>query len=201
MKKTFIIIFTIFVLFFLFIGLTSLQEKECLEGQVSVEESRENIMKFINEDILMGRATASLLNLIEENGVYKITVELEGEEIDAYVSLDNKLFFPEAFDMVNLPEREEEDFSQDENIKNLVSCLEKEEFIIYGADWCGFCRQVVELFGGYAMVDPIYVECTDNPEICNKENIEGYPTIKIKGEIYTGQRTLEAFALGAGCSF
>ena len=82
-----------------------------------------------------------------------------------------------------------------------MQCLEENEFIIYGANWCGYTKQVVELFGGFNHISSgIYVECTEEDELCKSENVSGYPTIKLSGESYNDARTFEAFAQATGCT-
>ncbi len=178
------------------------------EEIISTQEAEELIMSFINDYLLMGQAQAQLLDISVENNLYKLKLNIQGEEFYSYSTLDGKLFFPEGMniketiDMISEVDMAEEEIVVEKevgDIPDLVSCLKEQEFVIYGANWCGYCKQVIDLFKDHN-IDSIYVECTQEQELCQKENITGYPTIKIKGERYTGQRTLEAFALSANCS-
>ena len=91
----------------------------------------------------------------------------------------------------------EEDLAK---ISDFVSCLAENEVKIYGANWCGWTKKlVVDTLGGFEVSAPIYVECTENEELCLDEGVEGYPTIKIGGEVYEGARTFEALAEATGC--
>ena len=80
------------------------------------------------------------------------------------------------------------------------SCLAEKEVRVYGANWCGWTQKLVDAFGGQELIDPIYVECTENEELCSSEGIEGFPTIKIAGEKVDIQRTLEGFATAVDCN-
>ncbi|KAF9434822.1 hypothetical protein BGZ76_007355 [Entomortierella beljakovae] len=78
----------------------------------------------------------------------------------------------------------------------------------YYAPWCGHCKALAPVYEELAnnlkgKVNVAKVDCTKNEEICNKEHITGYPTIKYhyKGGAvdYNKHRTVEhmtQFALG-----
>ncbi|MGB3559369.1 MAG: vitamin K epoxide reductase family protein [Geitlerinemataceae cyanobacterium] len=70
---------------------------------------------------------------------------------------------------------------------------------MFGAYWCSHCLNQKAMFGKEAFKKIDYVECDpkgDNPrtQLCKEANIEGFPTWKIKGEFYQGERTLEELA-------
>ncbi len=68
--------------------------REKIPGILSQEDAVERAMNFINRVALDGQAIATLLEAIEENGLYKIRVDVEGEEYESYVTKDGKLLFP-----------------------------------------------------------------------------------------------------------
>ncbi len=74
-------------------GLYSIN-REKIPGTLSQEDAVERAMNFINRVALNGQATASLLEANEESGLYKIHIEIEGEEYDSYVTKDGKLLLP-----------------------------------------------------------------------------------------------------------
>jgi hypothetical protein len=86
-----------------------------------------------------------------------------------------------------------------EEMMKFVECLKEVGFTIFGANWCGETKRLVNTFGGWEIVDPIYVECTKERETCEERRIRGYPTIFIGEEEYRGMRTLEEFARVTGC--
>ncbi len=88
------------------------------------------------------------------------------------------------------------------NLEELISCLAENDFVVYGAQWCPACRQLVDSFGGHEMVKNIYVECSVEGERCNEEQKTNYvPEIQIRGEVYEGSRSLNAIAEEVGCNF
>lgn len=100
------------------------------------------------------------------------------------------------------PEEEEEVVEEIGEMESFVNCLDDKNVTIYGSSWCPYCTDLVEDFGGYDIVDPIYVECTEEGEICGEEQKTTYvPEIQIKGEVYEGPRSFEGFTEKTGCSF
>ncbi|KAF8931208.1 thioredoxin-like protein [Dissophora ornata] len=81
--------------------------------------------------------------------------------------------------------------------------------IEYYAPWCGHCKALAPIYDELAValkgqVNVAKVDCTQNEEICHKEKIRGYPTIKLhqheQSIEYRKMRSVEAmsdFALGA----
>jgi uncharacterized membrane protein len=74
---------------------------------------------------------------------------------------------------------------------------------MFGAFWCSHCQNQKAMFGKEAFQKIDYVECDPKGEnsraqLCKDAKIEGYPTWKIKGELYSGERTLEELAKLSG---
>ena len=70
--------------------------REKIPGTLSQEDAVERAMNFIDQVALNGELTATLLEVAEESGLYKIHIEIEGEKYDSYISKDGKLLFPEG---------------------------------------------------------------------------------------------------------
>lgn len=56
-------------------------------GAVSGEEAADNLIDFVNEQ---GNGVASLVSVDEENGMYKVVVSFQGQNIPVFVTLDGK---------------------------------------------------------------------------------------------------------------
>lgn len=85
-------------------------------------------------------------------------------------------------------------------MKEFNDCLAEKGVVIYGANWCPYCTDLVEALGGYNAVESVYVECTEEQQRCTEEMIgRGVPEIQINGELYEGPRTLEALSEATGC--
>ena len=71
------------------------------KGQLSSAAAAEKAIQYINEnkDEIAGGQAASLLNVVEENGIYKIHIKVGEGEYDSYVTKDGKFLFPSAYVM------------------------------------------------------------------------------------------------------
>lgn len=76
-------------------GLYSIN-REKIPGTLSQKDAAERAMNFINRVALNGELIATLLEVVEESGLYKISIDIEGEEYDSYISKDGKLLFPQG---------------------------------------------------------------------------------------------------------
>lgn len=65
------------------------------------EEAKTKITEFINNTLLAGAGYQATVNSIsEENGLYKVAISVNNQNIDAYLTKDVTLFFPQAIKVV-----------------------------------------------------------------------------------------------------
>ncbi len=87
---------------------------------------------------------------------------------------------------------------------NFAKCLTEKNIKEYGAFWCQNCAEQKKLFGkSFKYVN--YIECDprgDNAqsELCQQENITGYPTWSINNTKYPGIRSLEDLSELSDCN-
>jgi len=70
-----------------------------LPSELSAEEAANKAVNYINEHVLSGQASVSLINVTEESGLYKIHIRIGQNEYDSFVSKDGKLLFDQAIYM------------------------------------------------------------------------------------------------------
>lgn len=175
--------------------------------EVSTEVIGEKVTNFINDIFFSGEEKVSLVGVFDEKGMYRIRMNIETTEFDSYTSKDGAFLFMEWYDLEEDLALEEPDYESSEaqefiegDLVDFIGCLEQANFVIYGANWCGWTSQLVEMLGGWEMVNPIYVECTQEGELCSEKEITSYPTVLINDEQFKGSRTFEAFSEATGCS-
>ncbi len=116
------------------------------ETGLSLEQAGEKMMAFINNIILQGQGGASLIEVLEENGLYKVRFEVEGEEIEWRMTKDGDLVFPQVIDIVEFEKlnQQEEETSTIGNfsIANNDVCYEDGKPIVYffGSQSCPHCN-------------------------------------------------------------
>lgn len=176
---------------------------------LSSQKIAEKVINYINQNIPEG-ITASLMEISEENGLYKIHLKVGEIEYDSYATKDGKLLFPEGIDLEEASENQtkaSEEISpiEDESsLEALAKCLSQKGMKFYGTFGCGWCNKQKELFGEAAQYLP-YIECSDEetkqitPE-CQKAGITGFPTWELpNGEKSSGFKPLEQLVELSGC--
>lgn len=165
------------------------------EGEIiSSEEAGEKVINFIDQNILRGRATASLIEVLEDNGLYKIKFSIEGQEIESYLTRDGKLFFPEAIDLSEAQPAAVEtgltigDFAvSDEEV-----CKENGKPIVYffGSEGCSHCKWehpvIEEVAGKFGDQIAFHNNMdTDNDmDVFQKYSTGGIPTLVLGCKYY-----------------
>jgi len=165
-------------------------EDVVLEQAISIEEAKEKTLNVINQHMLPPEITASLIGAITERGLHKITVDIQGQEVNIYLTKDGALLFPEAIDLeefiANMEAQKEiekegrkcEEFQAGltpERKEKIAKCLTERGYRVYIADWCPFCRDQKELFGEAAKY-LTSIDCYD-PE-GRQNNIDKCPDLQ-----------------------
>jgi hypothetical protein len=140
--------------------------------------------------------------------LYEIAFDFEGQEGSFHITRDGKYIGQmislkqDSSPATNNPNQQAaSSYSVEDQAKLLEfnTCLAQAGVVLYGANWCGYTSSWVNTLGGYNSVSPIYVECTQNDELCLSEKVTSYPTTKINGQAYNSARTLEGIAKATGC--
>jgi len=130
---------------------------------ISLEEAGEKVISFINDNVLQDQATASLIETLEKDGLYEVKFEVEGEEVDWYITRNGSFIFPQAIDLKEFesgpePAEEVEKTIGNFSLSNDEICLEDGKPIIYffGSESCPHCvwehpivEEVTSKFEGY----------------------------------------------------
>lgn len=81
---------------------------------------------------------------------------------------------------------------------DFAQCLTDNGVIMYGTDWCHFCKDQKSRFGkSFKLVN--YVDCDRYKGECLSAGVEGYPTWVIDDEVKTGVQPLAELAAWTGC--
>ncbi|MDA3839548.1 MAG: hypothetical protein PF572_00520 [Patescibacteria group bacterium] len=70
------------------------------EKTLTLEEAKVKANDFIANNLVQPGTEISIKEVVEEAGLYKVVVNLpDGQEIDSYLSMDGKKFFPQVMDI------------------------------------------------------------------------------------------------------
>jgi hypothetical protein len=155
------------------------------EGDIALspQKAGEKAVQFINENLLVEGVTASLVDAIDENGVYKIKLEVEEEEFEFYVSQDGELLFMQG---INLNEEEEETQSEGAIVKS-----DRPDVRLFVMSYCPYGLQsqktmlpVYDLLGEKADIGVYFVDYIMHGKEEIDENLVQYCIQKEQGEKY-----------------
>jgi len=74
---------------------------------LSSQEAAEKAINFLNQNVLQEGMVASLIEVVENNGLYKMKTKINGQELDLYISSNGKLLFTQFIDLESEPEGSE----------------------------------------------------------------------------------------------
>lgn len=175
-----------------FINCSSFQE----DNSISLESAGQKVIAFVNEKLLQGQSTASLIDTVEENGLYKVKFNVEGEEVEWRITKDGKLVVPQVIDVDNFGDEKESagttigNFSVDENSD---INMEDGKPIVYffGSESCSHCQWEHPIMQETAKKFEGYISFHDNmgtgadQDVFTKYSQDGYvPAIVIGGRYF-----------------
>lgn len=175
--------------------------------ELSAEEAEAKTIDYVNNNLVMPGSNASAVSVEEKPYVYEVLTEYQGQQQPIHISKDGRYLLLGALNTSEeLPQptptatvTATASPYTTEQLEEFVACLNQSGMTIYGAEWCGHCQDLVNTLGGHDIVNPIYIECTENKQLCQNKGIEAYPTITINGTKYTGSRTIQALSQTTGC--
>ena len=194
-------IVAVVLLFYTFSG------KNITGNVIGGEDAGEKLVDFAESQGM----NLEIVSIGDEGSFYNVGFLVNGKESEAYLTKDGKYLVQGPVPISGAPSTQTPDQNQQppqeyseedlEKIKEFSQCLFDNGVKAYGAGWCGYCKKLKEAFGGEEQVAPFYFECqnedrtpTEHSELCEQEQITGFPTIKINGEPYRGARTIEGLA-------
>jgi len=87
----------------IFLGLMSVLVLSACATQkdtITLEEAKVKANDFISNNLVQPGTEISIKEVVEEGGLYKVVVNLpDGKEVDSYLSMDGKKFFPQVMDI------------------------------------------------------------------------------------------------------
>ena len=192
-------------------------------GAVTADDAGEKTVGFINNFLTDGNKEITLNNVVEENSMYKVEFEVEGQTYPSYVSKDGTLLFLQVIDMDKAIEEGSNEGPADDTANEpapSVPKTEKPEVEVFVMSHCPYGTQmekgaipVAELLGDkidfsvkfvyYAMHGKTEVDEQLNQHCIQKEQNEKYiPYLKCfleegKGEECLGTADIDTEMMNA----
>ena len=73
-----------------------------MKNDIGVQGARTKVEQFIKDNVPQGGVTVK--DVVKENGLYKVSIDANKQQIDAYITTDGSKFFPQAIDMNAKPD-------------------------------------------------------------------------------------------------
>lgn len=163
--------------------------KDFFKSQEGSQKVAEEAVEFINTNILQGRDEAVLKDVSELDCLYKLDIEVAGQEFESYMTKDSKYLFPQGIDLTE--EREEVTTPTGAATTDCddMPKVEKPKIEVYYMSYCPFGIQAIrgvapamELFGSAVEFEPHYViyenyrgggpdYCIDDGKLCSMHGI------------------------------
>jgi hypothetical protein len=108
------------------------------KNNLDIDSAKIKAEKFINETLMMPGTRASIVEIEENYGLYKIMVDVGmGEIIESYISKDGSLFIPQSIDIAKF----EEEFGQSSPAK-ISEKREKADIELFVMSHCPYSVQM-----------------------------------------------------------
>ena len=169
------------------------------EKFLSPQETAQKALNYINENLLQKGVTASLVDVVEENGLYKIRLKVGEQEFVTYITKNGKILFPE--EGINLEEKPATTTPTEEPKKLTIGsfsvstdtvCKENEKPAIYffGSTTCPHCawehpimEKIVKKFEGLISFHN-NMDSNSDADIFKKYSTGGVPTLVLGCKYY-----------------
>ena len=133
-----------------------------IAGTISADAAADKAINFISDNLLTGGQIITLKSVEDDKQLYKINIEVGGQEFVSYVSKDGKLLFPSAIDIDEMPKAAQQQPSQQPTSNTPKK--EKTEADLFVMTYCPFGTQaqnalipVMELLGDKADINIRFV--------------------------------------------
>ena len=142
------------------------------------DEISKKVSDFVNTYMMRGQAKAELKGIQEEAGLYNITFGIQGREVNAYTTLDGKLFFPQGIDLDQMQAQAPSQPPQQQEAAEIPK-TDKPEVKLFTMSYCPYGDQaekgimpVVELLGDSVEIRPHYIVSKNPPPGRDRDCLE-----------------------------
>lgn len=129
-----------------------------------LEEAKQKALEFINSKMVQPGTEVEIKEISEEGGLYKLSVSVNGRDIESYMTKDLALFFPSPQKMAEVAGAEKEAPEQEEQPQQEIPKSEKPEVLLFTMSYCpygnqaeGLMKPVAELLGDAVEIEPHYI--------------------------------------------
>lgn len=108
------------------------------EAVLSQEEVKAKAEKFISEKLVQPGTEAVITEITEENGLYKIAIDVGGQNATAHITKDGKNFLPQVFNM----DAQEDSQNQQQQPQEAAEKTDVPEVELFVMSYCPYGLQI-----------------------------------------------------------
>lgn len=116
-------------------------------SMITADAASQKALNFIKENMVSEGTQVNINNVSEEKGLYKMTIEVKSgtlsQEVDAYISKDGQLFFPQA---INIDEIEQAMPEESSTTTIEVTKSDKPEAHAFVMSYCPYGLQFIKAY-------------------------------------------------------
>ncbi|MDA3814905.1 MAG: hypothetical protein PF549_00890 [Patescibacteria group bacterium] len=105
---------------------------------ITIEEAKSKANDFIAKNMVQPGTEFSITDVSEENGLYKLQLDVSGQEVAAYISKDGKTFFPSALDIAETEKQTAEAQQQPPEEEKEIPKADKPQVDLYVMSFCPY---------------------------------------------------------------
>jgi len=162
---------------------------------LSVQEAGDKIVGFIKDNVLQGQADISLIETLEESGLYKVKFKVGEEKAEWWITEDGNFIFPQAVNLAEFkpPVEETSQTIGNFSVSNDEICREDGKPIVYffGSEGCSYCKwehpiieEVAAKLGDNISFHNNNMDSGADMEVFQKYSTGGVPTLVLGCKYY-----------------
>ncbi|MBU1110274.1 DsbA family protein [Patescibacteria group bacterium] len=146
---------------------------------ISYDEAKEKVIAYAVANFNIPQDDISVSEVKEENGLYKLSLKVQGQDAESYLTADGKLFFPYAYDIQESQVAGTETEASSSTPQDIPKSANP-EVMLFTMSFCPYgnvaedaIKPVAEALGNVVEIEPHYVIYSDYatgyPDYCLDE--------------------------------
>jgi len=121
----------------------NLTKSKTAQKVLGPEEAKVKAEKFINENLMQPGKTATIKEIIEDGDLYKIVVDIGGnQDINSYLTKDGKKFFPQAMDVEEIEQQKKNKQATEAKTVSDIPKNDKPQVELFVMSYCPYGTQI-----------------------------------------------------------
>lgn len=112
------------------------------KGSISQEQAKQKAQKFVSENLVQPDTKVAVKGVSVENKLYKIDLDVAGQQITAYMTKDGKNFFPQALNMEEVEKEVKNQKAAADQAQVEIPKTDKPKVELFVMSYCPYGTQI-----------------------------------------------------------